>query len=115
MQALLERHERSMREAQHELNKMASKVTSLESKATTLKDENSKTINENKSLLASLDDVNKNMLASDMRARDLQEELDVTHVCTPLHIYIIRLTVCRRQSLLAYLQQHHEQRYSKHN
>ncbi len=63
---------------------MARTITALESKTTTLELENSKTIEENRSLLANLEDANTEMTLCERRMKDLQAELDTTHVSSSL-------------------------------
>jgi len=49
-------------------------------KTTQLELENSKIIEENKRYLHKLEELNSNMISSELRVRELQEDLDAAHV-----------------------------------
>ncbi|KAF8254064.1 hypothetical protein K440DRAFT_618669 [Wilcoxina mikolae CBS 423.85] len=78
-QALLKRHESSMAEAEARQASATITISELEIKTTQLELENSKTIEENKRFLHKLEELNSNMTSSELRVRELQEDLDAAH------------------------------------
>jgi chromosome segregation ATPase len=80
VQALLKRHESSMAEAESRQAETAVIMSDLETKTTELEDENSKKTEENKRLLHSLEELNASMAMSELRVKELQEDLDAAHV-----------------------------------
>lgn len=77
-----------MAEAEREREKMTNSISTLESKISDLEVENSRTTEENKGLLGTLEDVNINMCLSESRVRELQEELDAMHVSDYIQVLL---------------------------
>ncbi|KAI5785961.1 hypothetical protein EDC01DRAFT_631865 [Geopyxis carbonaria] len=78
-QALLERHEKSMKEAETRQNTLSVMIAELEMKSAKLELDNSRTIQENKQLLLALEEVNGNISQAENRVKELQTELDAAH------------------------------------
>ncbi|KAA8904550.1 hypothetical protein FN846DRAFT_919704 [Sphaerosporella brunnea] len=78
-QALLKRHESSMAEAESRQAATAIIISELEMKTTELEYENSRKADENKLLLHNLEELNASMAMSELRVRELQEDLDAAH------------------------------------
>jgi hypothetical protein len=69
-----------MAEAESRQASTAIIISELEMKTTGLEYENSKKAEENKRLLHSLGELNASMAMSELRVRELQEDLDAAHV-----------------------------------
>lgn len=80
VQALLDKHERAMVEAEIERATLSKRIAALEDKTNQLELDNERKSDENRSLLHELEDLNENMTASESRTRELQEELDAAQV-----------------------------------
>lgn len=87
--ALLERHEKSLHQAEVERTKLRGVIEELEKRMEALETrnedleiENTRTIEENRRLLMQLEEYNHNMSLSEIRVKDLQGDLDELHVCT---------------------------------
>ena len=78
LQALLERHELNMAEAEEERSKMASSIEKLEMDKRELEIKNVKTIQENRSLLDQLEDLNNTVTSSDAHIQSLTKTLETT-------------------------------------
>jgi predicted nuclease with TOPRIM domain len=69
-----------MTEAEAKEKSMAVTMSELEMKTAHLEQKNARTIDENKRLLHALEELNDNLVLSESKVKDLQEELDATHV-----------------------------------
>jgi hypothetical protein len=69
-----------MAEAQGRTAEAAITISMLEMKATQFEVENSRYIDENNRLLHTLEELNANLASSEGRVKELQEELDTSHV-----------------------------------
>ncbi len=78
LQALLERHETYMAEAEKERRKMAASIDELEMDKRELEASNARTIEENRNLLDQLEDLNNNVYNSDAHIRSLNATLQST-------------------------------------
>ncbi|ESZ90362.1 hypothetical protein SBOR_9253 [Sclerotinia borealis F-4128] len=78
-QALLERHEHYMVDAERERAKMTAKIEQLEVDKRELEVRNEKTIEENKGLLDQLDGMNSSFEESELRIKLLETTLQSTH------------------------------------
>ena len=78
LQALLERHETNMVEAEEERSKMALCIQKLETDRRDLEIQNAKTIQENRSLLDQLEDLNNTVTESDAHIHSLTRTLEAT-------------------------------------
>jgi len=58
-------------------------LSELETQTAQLELENAKTLEENKRLLRDLEELNSGMAMSELRVRELQEDLDAAHVSAP--------------------------------
>lgn len=76
-----------MVEAERERDKMSLSIASLENQINELEIANSRTTEENKDLIGTLEDVNVGMCLSESRVRELQEELDVVHVSDYIQVH----------------------------
>lgn len=68
-----------MTEAEAKEKSMAVTMSELEMKTAHLEQKNARTIDENKRLLHALEELNDNLVLSESKVKDLQEELDATH------------------------------------
>lgn len=78
LQALLERHETYMAEAEKERRKMAASIDKLEMDKRELEASNARTIEENRNLLDQLEDLNNTVSNSDTHIRSLNATLQST-------------------------------------
>ena len=78
LQALLERHETNMAEAEEERSKMAASIEKLEISKRELEIKNVKIIQENRSLLDQLEDLNNTATDSDAHIQSLTKTLETT-------------------------------------
>lgn len=69
-----------MAEAESRQASTAMVLEELESQNAQLEVENEKTLEENKRLLRDLEELNSSMAMSELRVRELQEDLDAAHV-----------------------------------
>lgn len=85
--ALLERHEKSLLEGTQERSKLRNAIEELDNRNTNLElenqdleKENAKTIEENRKLLVQLEEYNQGMSMNEVKAREMQGDLDALHV-----------------------------------
>lgn len=76
-----------MVEAEREREKMSLSISALENQINELEFANSRTTDENKGLIGTLEEANVNMCLSESRVRELQEELDVVHVSDYIEVH----------------------------
>jgi len=69
-----------MAEAESRQASTAMVLSELEMQNAQLEHENEKTLEENKRLLRDLEELNTSMAMSELRVRELQEDLDAAHV-----------------------------------
>lgn len=76
-----------MVDAEREREKMSLSISALENQINELEFANSRTTDENKGLIGTLEEANVNMCLSESRVRELQEELDVVHVSDYIEVH----------------------------
>ncbi|KAI5817344.1 hypothetical protein BZA77DRAFT_310394 [Pyronema omphalodes] len=77
--ALLNRHERSMAEAESREREASNTISKLEETNSKLEAENLNTKEENEKLIEALERLTSDMVLSELRVKELQQDLDATH------------------------------------